>query len=281
MRAPGGPAITPRTLAIVLVAGGALTIAGGLFATGVFDQGSSEQAFAGTNGSATTSTALLNAPPAAPLDPTATQVSTELDPNAAAAETAAPETGDASAAAEAPLDAASPTDVPQPTQAPPIATAVPPTPAPTRPPAPTPTAIPPAPPASVALVPMEQAMFDSHNVQRQNVSLSALTLDARLVQVARRRAQDMASKNYFSHTSPSGETAFTILGEIGYPYQIAGENIARNNYPDGETVQISMAGFMNSPGHRANILEPQFKKVGIGVAFGSDGMKYFAVVFSN
>ena len=124
-------------------------------------------------------------------------------------------------------------------------------------------------------------MFDSHNVQRSSAGLAALTIDARLVQVARQRAQDMATRNYFSHTSPSGETAFTVLDQIGYVYQLAGENIARNNYADSESVQVSITGFMNSPTHRANILEPAFRRVGIGVAFGADGMKYFAVVFSN
>ena len=268
------------------MAGGALTISGALFAMGVFGQGSSDLAVAGSNSGPATSTALLNAPPAALLDPTGTAVSTEIengeDLALLAAPASSPPEGALAAPPAAPTDPpAAPTTAPEPTQAPPTATQVPPTPAPTRPPAPTPTPIPPAPPASVSLVPMEQAMFDSHNVQRQNANLSGFALDAQLVQVARRRAQDMASKNYFAHTSPTGETAFTILGEMGYPYQIAGENIARNNYPDGETVQISMTGFMNSPGHRANILEPRFKKVGIGVAFGADGMKYFAVVLSN
>jgi uncharacterized protein YkwD len=128
---------------------------------------------------------------------------------------------------------------------------------------------------------MEQAMFQSHNVQRSGAGLAALTVDARLMQVARQRAQDMAAKNYFAHTSPTGETAFTILGQSGYAYQLAGENIARNNFPDSESVQVSMNGFMNSAGHRANILEPVFRRVGVGVAFSGDGMKYFAVVFSN
>jgi uncharacterized protein YkwD len=137
------------------------------------------------------------------------------------------------------------------------------------------------PPASVALHALEQEMFAGHNTQRANNGLAGLALDARLVQVARQRAQDMATKNYFSHTSPSGETAFTILDQIGYAYQLAGENIARNNYPDTQSVQVAMTGFMNSPAHRDNILEPVYKRVGIGVAFGADGMKYFAVVFSN
>jgi uncharacterized protein YkwD len=209
-------------------------------------------------------------PPAAPIDLTATPpaeaVSTEQPP-------AAPTEAPAAVATEAPTTApVQPTPVP-PTPVPP--TAVPPTFVPTTAPAQAP------PPASASLVPLEQEMFAGHNSQRANSGLAGLTLDARLLQVARQRAQDMAAKNYFSHTSPSGETAFTILEQIGYAYQLAGENIARNNYPDAQSVQVAMTGFMNSPAHRDNILEPVYKRVGIGVAFGADGMKYFAVVFSN
>lgn len=124
-------------------------------------------------------------------------------------------------------------------------------------------------------------MFNLHNQERAAAGLSALRLDSTLVAIARRRAQDMAANNYFSHTSPSGETAFSLMSAAGYSYQMAGENIARNNYPDSDTVQVSMTGFMNSPSHRGNILEPAFRRIGIGVAFAPDGMKYFAVTFSN
>jgi len=246
------------------MAGGTLTIAGALAAASAFGSASGDDpAVVITDGAAAAQSALLNAPPAAPLDATATSLpateSTELAPG--------------------------PTDVPAappaPTEAPPVATPVPPTAVPPRvPPTPAPTQAP-APPASVALHPLEQAMFAGHNAQRSGAGLPGFTLDARLTQVARQRAQDMATRNYFSHTSPSGETAFTILDQIGYAYQLAGENIARNNYPDSDTVQVSMTGFMNSPSHRGNILEPAFRRIGIGVAFAPDGMKYFAVTFSN
>ncbi len=91
----------------------------------------------------------------------------------------------------------------------------------------------------------------------------------------------MADNNYFSHTSPTGETAFSIMNDLGYFYLIAGENIARNNYPDDESASVAMTGFMNSPGHRDNILDARFNKVGIGLAIDSAGMKYFAVVFAG
>ena len=129
---------------------------------------------------------------------------------------------------------------------------------------------------------MENQLFAMHNQGRQSNGVSpALVLDGTLTAIARQRANDMAAKGYFSHTSPSGETAFTLLASYNYPYKIAGENIARNNYPDSQTVDTAFNGFMNSPGHRQNILEPRFTKVGIGVAKGADGMWYFAVVFAG
>jgi uncharacterized protein YkwD len=127
---------------------------------------------------------------------------------------------------------------------------------------------------------MESEMFQSHNVQRANNGVAPLVIDAQLVNVARQRSQTMASTNCFSHTA-CGPTAFDLLGGIGYFYQIAGENIARNNYPDADSVQVAMTGFMNSPGHRANILESRYTKVGVGVAFGANGMKYFTVIFAG
>ena len=124
-------------------------------------------------------------------------------------------------------------------------------------------------------------MYASHNQQRAASGLSPLALDGTLVAAARQRAQDMAAKGYFAHTSPSGETAFSVIDGYGYVYAIAGENIARNNYPQSQSVGVAMNGFMNSPGHRANILEVLFTKVGIGVATDGNGMIYYAVVFAG
>jgi uncharacterized protein YkwD len=88
----------------------------------------------------------------------------------------------------------------------------------------------------------------------------------------------MASKNYFAHYSPSGESLFTLLQARGAYYNLAAENIARNNYPDFQSASVALAGFMASAGHRENILDRNFSRVGIGVAT-NEKMKYFAVVF--
>ena len=128
---------------------------------------------------------------------------------------------------------------------------------------------------------MELELFQSHNVERAKVGVGSLQLDPVLVQIARQRAQDMADNNYFAHASPSGETAFTIMNELGYFYLIAGENIARNNYPNAESASVAMDGFMNSQGHRDNILDDRFNKVGVGLVIDGAGMKYFAIIFAG
>ena len=124
-------------------------------------------------------------------------------------------------------------------------------------------------------------MFAQHNQQRGANGLASLQLDGTLVAIARERAQDMATNNYFSHTTLTGGNVFGIMDAYGYVYALAGENIARNNYPQSQSVQVAMDGFMNSPGHRANILEPQFTRVGIGAAVAANGMIYYAVVFAG
>ncbi len=210
--------------------------------------------------------------------------------------------------AEAPLSAA-PTALPAPAAAAPSPepTAAPPTPLPTAVPAtatprPLPTPAPrPAPAANVAppaapiiptapaapatspaatgLAPLESALFAAHNAERAKAGLGALRVDPVLMSVARARASDMAAKNYFDHTSPTGQTAFTLLAAFGYTFSYAGENIAWNDSPDDVSVGVAMSGFMNSASHRAHVLEPTFNSLGIGVAT-SGNKKYYAVVFA-
>jgi uncharacterized protein YkwD len=138
--------------------------------------------------------------------------------------------------------------------------------------------LPPAAPITVSLTSLERELFEGQNQQRIAAGLQPLRLDEALVSAARRRAQDMATRHYFAHYSPSGESAFTLLEAGRIPYSLAGENIARNNYPDSQSSSIALSGFMASAGHRANMLERAYTNVGVGVA--TDGeMKYYAVVF--
>jgi uncharacterized protein YkwD len=127
---------------------------------------------------------------------------------------------------------------------------------------------------------LERELFDGQNGQRLGAGRRALAWDEGLAAAARARAADMAARNYFSHYSPSGETAFTTLNARGIGYRMAGENIARNNYANSQSVSVALSGFMGSATHRDNLLEQRFNRVGIGVAFVGD-MKYYSVIFSD
>ncbi len=91
----------------------------------------------------------------------------------------------------------------------------------------------------------------------------------------------MASQGYFAHVSPSGETAFSLLDAYGIPYVWAGENLARNNYPDDQSVAIAMRDWMASQGHRDNMLNIHYTAIGVGAAVDAAGVKYFTVVFTG
>jgi len=89
----------------------------------------------------------------------------------------------------------------------------------------------------------------------------------------------MASVGYFSHTSPTGQTAFSLLDAYRVPHGWSGENLARNNYPDDETVAVAIRDLMASASHRENILSGNYTSMGVAVAFDGVGMKYFTMVF--
>lgn len=149
-----------------------------------------------------------------------------------------------------------PTPVPAPTPAP---TPVPqPTPAPTPVPQPVPD---PTPEPVNGLTVAEQRMFDLVNQDRAAAGLPPLQIDMRLVQSARVKSQDMQNKGYFAHTSPNGTTPWDLIKGQGVTYKTAGENIAKGYM----TSDAAEQGFMNSPGHKANILNRSFTHVGIGI----------------
>jgi hypothetical protein len=88
--------------------------------------------------------------------------------------------------------------------------------------------LPPAAPISGGS-PLEPQLLQSQNAERATARLAPLAPDDRLASVARTRANDMAARGYFAHSSPSGETAFSVMGHLGISYGLAGENLARNN----------------------------------------------------
>jgi len=103
-------------------------------------------------------------------------------------------------------------------------------------------------------------------------------VDSVLVDLARARSADMATRSYFSHYTPEGGTFFDLLGRYQVPYLYAGETIARNNYADDQAPSVAAEAFLDSPPHRAVILDPQYNSVGVGQAIGTDRMHYYTVI---
>ncbi|HET8628237.1 MAG TPA: CAP domain-containing protein, partial [Thermomicrobiales bacterium] len=134
-------------------------------------------------------------------------------------------------------------------------------------------------PAGPALDGYEQQVLATLMDARRAAGVPAPQLDATLVGLARQRSADMATRNYFSHYSPDGSTIFTLLNASGTPWSYAGETIARNNYPSAQSAGVAAQALLNSPPHRAVILDPQYNFVGIGDAVDANGMHYYTVVF--
>ncbi|MEX0749809.1 MAG: CAP domain-containing protein, partial [Dehalococcoidia bacterium] len=147
--------------------------------------------------------------------------------------------------------------------------------------------VPPAPPASGGLdtSPMdgfEQALFGATNARRAASGLAPLSVNGYLVGIARLRSDEMATYNYFAHESPiTGHSAFSLMDQYGVPYGWAGENLAKNNYPNDQTVAVADEALWNSPSHRANILNAHYTDVGIALTIDATGMKYFTIVFTG
>ena len=111
----------------------------------------------------------------------------------------------------------------------------------------------------------EQEVVRLVNAERAKHGLAALTEDWELSRVARYKSQDMHDNGYFSHTSPTYGSPFDMMKSFGITYNYAGENIAMG-YSSPEAV---MTAWMNSAGHRANILSANFTTLGVG--YGADG----------
>ncbi len=132
----------------------------------------------------------------------------------------------------------------------------------------------------VALEPMEAQLLDLLNGERIARGLAPLELDSRLEDLARQRSADMAGRNYFSHYTPEGTMVFDQMNAQGIPFRFAGENLAKNHESPENSAQVAHDGFMNSPTHAQNDLEPTFNKVGIGVAVAEGGFVYFTELFA-
>ncbi|NJR64319.1 MAG: CAP domain-containing protein [Leptolyngbyaceae cyanobacterium CRU_2_3] len=111
-----------------------------------------------------------------------------------------------------------------------------------------------------------QRVVDLTNAYRTQAGLQPLKLNAKLSAAAYKHSRDMALNDFFNHTGSDGSRAADRISKQGYNYGNAGENIAAG-YTTPETV---FQGWMNSPGHRANILYPNVKEIGVGFYFLSN-----------
>jgi uncharacterized YkwD family protein len=150
-----------------------------------------------------------------------------------------------------PVKAPAPTTVQQPAKAP-TATAKQPAKAPAQQTAPAPT--------NSAVSAYEQKVVELTNQERAKNGLKPLALDTELSKVAREKSRDMQSKGYFSHTSPTYGSPFDMMKKFGITYRSAGENIAMGQPTPEEVVKA----WMNSSGHRANILNANYTHIGVG-----------------
>lgn len=122
----------------------------------------------------------------------------------------------------------------------------------------------------------EQQMLQMVNVERTKRNLPSLVMNDQLQKVAREHSQDMLTRGYFSHFTPEGKSPFDRMNDAGIVYGFAGENLAFS-----ANVNLAMQGLMESPGHKANILSPNFRKVGIGVIDAGVYGKMFSQEFTD
>lgn len=110
---------------------------------------------------------------------------------------------------------------------------------------------------------LEAEMLQLVNEERKKGNLPALKNDPELKQVARAHSKDMFTRGYFAHITPDRKTPFDRIRAAGVRYSTAGENLAL-----GQTLTICHNGLMNSPGHKANILDRSYRRLGIGILDG-------------
>lgn len=124
---------------------------------------------------------------------------------------------------------------------------------------------------------LEQRVLERINEVRRQHDLNDLAMDSVLREVARQYSAAMGRRDFFSHSGPEGDTVGDRLRAAGVCYRMVAENLAKNyNVPDPVTAAVD--GWMDSPGHRRNILTPAFRQTGIGVWRDGETF-YFTQVF--
>ena len=123
---------------------------------------------------------------------------------------------------------------------------------------------------------VEEEMLLIVNRERETAGLGSVVMDGKLSQLARSHSIDMFQRGYFSHYTPEGLSPFDRMNAAHIRYEYAGENLAL-----APSADLAMRGLMNSSGHRANILNPNFKKLGVGAIDGGIYGIMFSQEFTN
>ncbi len=126
-------------------------------------------------------------------------------------------------------------------------------------------------------------LFALANEARIAAGLAPYRRLAVLDTAAQIRTDDMVARSYFGHDTPDGRKGYTdALAELGVSYAWAGENLAMNNYSPETSAQRAHQSLMNSPAHRANILEPvDFDSIGVAFTGGQKGRRYYTQIFAG
>lgn len=122
---------------------------------------------------------------------------------------------------------------------------------------------------------MESEVIRLVNNERERMGISPLRENSELSRVARIKSEDFINNNYFTHNSPIYGTPFEMLNNFKIPFTAAAENIASGQKTPTEVMQT----WMNSPGHRSNILNETFNQIGVGVARDNSGTLYWTQLF--
>ncbi|MBM7648704.1 putative YkwD family protein [Bacillus ectoiniformans] len=130
-------------------------------------------------------------------------------------------------------------------------------------------------PSAKAHSELEQEILLLVNKERAKKGAQPLKFADDVDKVAQLKSEDMVKKKYFDHFSPTYGSPFEMMEKYGVSYTMAGENIAAGY----TTASAVMEGWMNSPGHRANIMNPEYKEIGIGIAKGGSYGTYYTQMF--
>lgn len=130
-------------------------------------------------------------------------------------------------------------------------------------------------PDTKSLTSYEQQVFELVNKERSARGLGTLTYNSEVARCARFKSEDMIDKGYFSHTSPTYGSPFNMMEDFGIRFSNGGENIAYGQRTAAEV----MNSWMNSAGHKANILSAAYTQMGVGVAKASNGTLYWTQLF--